>query len=104
PAIHESRAAANMAAMAVIVEGLEERRLLAGPQGVGIHMVGPEPKVTAVVLTCSDRLDPVSAQNPDAYFVGREVVLDDVGWDPLGPRARTAGTRGTNPQAAAGGG
>jgi hypothetical protein len=64
-------------------EPMEPRRLLAGPV-VALTVLGPEQEVTGIVLTFNVALDPTSAQNPDAYFVGRDRVEgSDKFWDPL---------------------
>ena len=65
-------------------EPLEPRRLFAGPAVVALRVTGTEQEVTGVVLTFSDSLDPGTAQNPDAYFIGRDKIAADHGWDPLG--------------------
>lgn len=71
-------------ARTVIPEPLEPRRLFAGPTLVGLHFGGTETEVTSVVLTFSGPLDPASAQNTAAYFVGRDRPGDpDAFWDPL---------------------
>src|SRR5688500_818632 len=67
-----------------IAEPLEPRQLLAGPAVVALTITGTEQEVTGVVLTFSDPLDPATAQNRDAYFLGRDKVAADHGWDPLG--------------------
>jgi hypothetical protein len=67
-----------------IPEALESRIVFAGPTLVAMHFTGTEQEVTSVVLTFSDRLDPASAQNPNAYFVGRNTPgTKDAFWDPL---------------------
>ena len=67
-----------------VMESMEPRRLLAGPV-VAMTILGTEQEVTGVVLTFNVPLDPASAQNPDAYFLGRNRVQggDDEFWDPL---------------------
>jgi hypothetical protein len=71
--------------MSAMVEAMEPRRLLVGPVVLAMSMLGTEQEVTGIVLTFSDRLDPASAQNTRAYFVGRfDRVTADHGWDPLG--------------------
>jgi hypothetical protein len=70
--------------MSAMVERMEPRRLLAGPAVVAMHLTGTEQEVTGVVLTFSDRLDPASAQNTRAYFLGRlKPGGEDLFWDPL---------------------
>ena len=70
--------------VAGVAESMEPRRLLAGPV-VAVTMLGTEQEVTGIVLTFNVALDPASAQNPDAYFVGRNVVTggDSNFWDPF---------------------
>jgi hypothetical protein len=72
---------------ASLVEPLESRRLLsdgvvvaagelpdiAGPQLVGMHLVGPNDAVTQVVLTFNEPLDPATAQDTAAYQLLRRV-------------------------------
>jgi hypothetical protein len=67
-----------------MVEALETRQLFAGPAVVAIRITGTEQEVTGVQLTFSDALDPVTAQNPDAYALNRKKVTADHGFDPLG--------------------
>jgi hypothetical protein len=67
-----------------IPEALESRIVFSGPTLVAMHFTGTEQEVTSVVLTFSDRLDPASAQNANAYFVGRNTPgTKDAFWDPL---------------------
>jgi len=62
---------------------MEPRRLLAAPV-VAITVQGTEQEVTGIVLTFNVPLDAASAQNPAAYFVGRDKVEgSDKFWDPL---------------------
>ena len=61
---------------------MEPRRLLAAPV-VAITVQGTEQEVTGIVLTFNVLLDPASAQNPDAYFVGRDAEGSDKFWDPF---------------------
>jgi hypothetical protein len=82
--IHAALASVNMPAMELpAVESMEPRRLLAGPVAAMI-ILGTEQEVTGIVLTFKVALDPASAQNLDAYFVGRDKVKgEDKFWDPL---------------------
>lgn len=65
-------------------EALEPRVLFAGPALVAVHFTGSEHEVASVVLTFTDSLDPASAQNTGAYFVGRNTPgTKDAFWDPL---------------------
>ena len=67
-----------------MIEAMEPRRLLAGPQVVAMTILGSEEEVTGVVLTFSGALDPASAQVPEAYFIGRQKTSGgDKFWDPL---------------------
>jgi hypothetical protein len=51
---------------------------------VGLTVLGTEQEVTGVVLAFNVPLDPATAQNADAYFLGRDVVQGgDAFWDPL---------------------
>jgi hypothetical protein len=66
--------------MGGMIEAMESRRLLAGPTVVGMTFVGTETEITGIVLTFNGALDPASAQDRKAYFVGR---TRQKGEDPL---------------------
>ena len=51
---------------------MESRRLMAASPVVGMTMTGTEQEVTGIVLKFATPLDPVTAQNPKAYFVRRD--------------------------------
>jgi hypothetical protein len=72
--------------MGGMIEAMEPRRMLAAPVVVGMTMAGTETEVTGVVLTFSQPLDPATAQNPRAYFMGRTTKTNpgDSLFDPFG--------------------
>ena len=82
------------------VQTMEPRRLLAGPAVVSITMTGTEQETTGIILTFSAPLDPVTAQNPKAYFVGRTEAVGEAGYDPLGLYDRPRETKRVNLQSA----
>jgi len=54
-----------------MVESMEARRLMSGPSVVAMRFIGTETEVTGIALTFNGPLEPASAQDPKAYFVGR---------------------------------
>lgn len=67
--------------------------MLATTPVVALAMTGSEQEITGVVLTFNVDLDPATAQDPRAYFLGRNRKAGgDAFWDPLGlndPKAST---------------
>jgi len=71
--------------MAPMVEAMEPRRLMSGPSVVAARFLGTETEITGIVLTFNGPLDPASAQDPKAYFVGRtKPGPNDSFFDPFG--------------------
>lgn len=71
--------------MTAMVELMEPRRMLATTPVVAVAMTGSEQKITGIVLTFNIDLDPATAQDPRAYFIGRNRTSGgDAFWDPLG--------------------
>jgi hypothetical protein len=69
--------------MGGMIEPLEPRRLCATVQAV--NLLGTETQITGVILTFNGLLDPVTAQNPKAYFIGRTKTVGGDSWfNPFG--------------------
>jgi hypothetical protein len=68
---------------ASMIEAMESRRLLAAPAVVAITMTGTAGQITGVVLTFGMPLDPVSAQNVNAYSISRKTKGEDSSIGPI---------------------
>ena len=69
--------------MRPMIEAIEPRLLLAATPVTAVTLAGTAGQITSVVLTFAVPLDPVSAQNVNAYSISKHVSGDDSSIGPI---------------------